>query len=209
VASFCQLLARRYQGRLDKEADEYIAFAVDGAKRMEQLISDLLDYSRAGRTAEQLTDVDCGEVVRRVCLDLGAAIADAGAVVTVAGELPVVRANMAPLVQLFGNLVSNAVKFRGDRPPRVEVSAVRDGTGWLFAVADNGIGIDPQYADQIFAIFQRLHARFEYPYPGTGIGLALCKKIVESYGGKIWFESRRGEGTTFCWTMPAREEAAP
>ncbi len=200
VSSFCQLLAQEYQGRLDGEADQYIGYVVDGAHRMQQLIDDLLSYSRIGRTGEEMTDVDCNEVMRRVRLDLAAAIEEIGAQV-VTGDLPTVRGELPRLVQLFENLVGNALKFRGREPPRVEVSAARGDGEWQFCVADNGIGIEPQYADRIFAVFQRLHSRDEYP--GTGIGLAICKKIVETHGGKIWLSSQPGQGARFCWTIPA------
>ncbi len=137
-------------------------------------------------------------------MDLAGAIEQSAAQVVVTGTLPVVRGERARLVQMFENLVANAIKFHGTEPPRVEISASRNGAEWLFTVADNGIGIEPQYADRIFVIFQRLHGRGEYP--GTGIGLALCKKIAESHGGRIWFDSRPGEGATFYWTMPADVE---
>jgi PAS domain S-box-containing protein len=201
VSSFCQLLAEHLQGRLDEEGEEYIGFAVDGAKRMQQLINGLLTLSRVGRTEEASSPVDCNLVIDRVRLDLALAIEEAGAEVLVSGRLPVVRAQLAEQVQLFSNLVANAIKFHGDEPPRIEISAVRDNGDWRFAVADNGIGIGPEYADRIFGVFQRLHARSRYP--GTGIGLSVCKKIVESSGGRIWLESRPGAGSTFCWTCPA------
>ena len=203
VSSFCQLLAQEYQGRLDGEADQYIGYVVDGAHRMQQLIDDLLTYSRIGRTGEGATDVDCNEVMRRVQLDLAAAIEETGAQV-VTGELPTVRGELPRLVQLFENLVGNAIKFRGREAPRVEVSAARGDGEWEFSVADNGIGIEPQYADRVFTVFQRLHSRDEYP--GTGIGLAICKKIVETHGGKIWLSPQPGSGTRFCWTIPAAKE---
>jgi light-regulated signal transduction histidine kinase (bacteriophytochrome) len=149
--------------------------------------------------------VDCGLLIKQVTADLSTLIEGAGAQVTVSGALPVVRAHPVPLGQVFQNLIGNAIKFHGPEPPRVTVSAARDGTAWRLAVADNGIGIDPAYADRVFTIFRRLHSREEYP--GTGIGLAICKKIVESYGGTIWLESTPGAGTTFYWTIP--DEAAP
>jgi PAS domain S-box-containing protein len=201
VASFCTLLARRYEGQLDEQADLYISYAVDGATRMQQLVNDLLMFCRMGQQQEETVEVDCNLVLQQVRRDLAAAIEESGATVVVAGTLPTVRGEETRLTQLFENLIANAVKFRGPEAPRVVVSAVRDGAEWRFSVADNGIGIESRYADRIFAVFQRLHARAEYP--GTGIGLALCKKIVEGYGGKIWFESRLGEGTTFSWTLPA------
>lgn len=201
VSSFCQLLADHYQGQLDEEGEEYIAYAVDGANRMQQLINDLLTLSRVGRSEQARSAVDCNRVIDRVRLDLALAIEETGAEVVVSGRLPVVRAQQAEQVQLFSNLVANAIKFHGDEPPRVEISAVRDNGDWRFAVSDNGIGIDREYADRIFGVFQRLHARSRYP--GTGIGLSVCKKIVESNGGRIWLESKPGAGSTFCWTYPA------
>ena len=206
MASFCQLLARRYQGQLDEQADQYIAYVVDGARRMQELINDLLAFSRVGRSAVPTVEIDCNQVLERVRIDLAAAVEERGANIVVNGTLPTVRGEWARLVQLFENLVGNGIKFHGQEPPRIEISAAPDGTGWRFAVADNGIGIDPQYADRIFALFQRLHSRVEYP--GTGIGLAVCKKIVEGYGGTLCFDSRPGEGTTFYWTMP-KEAMSP
>ncbi len=201
VSSFCQLLADHYEGQLDEEGEQYIGFAVDGAKRMQQLINDLLTLSRIGRTEEARIRVDCNQIIDRVRLDLALAIEEAGAEIVVAGRLPVLRAQQAEQVQLFSNLVGNAIKFHGDEPPRIEISVVRDDGDWRFAVSDNGIGIEEEYADRIFGVFQRLHSRSRYP--GTGIGLSVCKKIVESNGGQIWLESKPGAGTTFCWTYPA------
>jgi PAS domain S-box-containing protein len=201
VASYTQLLARRYGDKLDDDAREFIDFAVDGARRMQALINDLLAYSRVGTRAVEFAPTDCNAVVDQVIADLGAAIEDQRAVVT-RGDLPTVQADTMQLSQLFQNLIGNAIKFHGERPPRVDVAAERQGQDWLFAVRDNGIGIDPEYADRIFIIFQRLHSRAEYP--GTGIGLAICKKIVERHGGRIWLESKVGEGTTFYFTLPAK-----
>jgi PAS domain S-box-containing protein len=206
MASFCQLLARRYKGQLDEQADEFIAYIVDGARRMQEMINDLLKFSQAGRSPEVTVEVDCNQVVERARIDLAGAIEDKGASIVVTGTLPTVRGEWARLVQLFENLIGNGIKFHGKEPPRIEISATPDGAGWRFAVADNGIGIDPQYADRVFALFQRLHSRAEYP--GTGIGLAVCKKIVEGYGGTLRFESGPDEGTTFYWTMP-KEEVSP
>jgi light-regulated signal transduction histidine kinase (bacteriophytochrome) len=200
VASYTQLLARRYQGRLDQDADEFIAFAVDGAKRMQALINDLLVYSRVGTQGGEFQQSDLGEIVDRVIADLAAAIEEAGATVT-RGDLPTLRVDPVQMGQLFQNLISNAIKFRGAGSPRVEITAEREGGEWRFAVRDNGIGIAPEYAERIFVIFQRLHTREEYP--GTGIGLAICRKIVERHGGQIWLESRPGEGATFFFTVPA------
>ncbi len=203
VASYTQLLARRYQGKLDEDADEFIGFAVDGATRMQALINDLLAYSRVGRRGRAFEATNTAEIVGRVTADLDVAIKEAGATIT-RGSLPVVMGDAVQLGQLFQNLISNAIKFRGERPPVVRISAERDGAAWRFSVQDNGIGIEPEYAKRIFVIFQRLHSRAEYP--GTGIGLAICKKIVERHGGRIWVESRPGEGTTFFFTLPNRGE---
>jgi PAS domain S-box-containing protein len=201
VASYTQLLKRRYAGRLDQDADEFIAFAVDGARRMQDLINDLLAYSRVGTRALQLETVDTGTLVDQVVADLAAAIEESQARIT-HGPLPLVEGDSVQLRQLFQNLIANAIKFHGDRAPEVQVSAVADGHGWRFAVRDNGIGVEPQYAERIFALFQRLHTRADYP--GTGIGLAICKKIVERHHGRIWLESIAGEGTTFFCTLPMR-----
>jgi signal transduction histidine kinase len=199
VTSFCQLLQRRYQGQLDERADQYIEFAVDGAKRMQALINDLLAFSRVGRTSEEFVDVDCEDSLDRALRNLEAAIEDAGAEV-VRHPLPTVKGDPSLLSALFQNLVGNAIKFRSDAPPRIEVSAEQADGEWSFRVADNGIGIDQAYAERVFVIFQRLHAK--ELYPGTGIGLALCKKIVEFHGGRIWLDTAVASGTTVCWTLP-------
>jgi len=200
VASYTQLLARRYAGKLDHDADEFIGFAVDGAKRMQDLINDLLAYSRVGTRPLQLQSVDSQQLVNGVVADLGAAIAEAGATIEAEG-LPLIRGDPSQLRQLFQNLITNAVKFRGERPPQVRVTADQQHQWWQFGIRDNGIGIEPQYLDRIFVLFQRLHTRAEYP--GTGIGLAICKKIVERHGGRIWVESEPGQGTTFWFTLHA------
>jgi PAS domain S-box-containing protein len=202
VASYTQLLARRYQGKLDADADEFIGFAVDGALRMQELINDLLTYSRAGSRALELRAVDTNRTVDRVIGDLGGAMLDSAASVT-RDELPTVQADATQLEQLFQNLIANGIKFRRpDVPPEVHISARRSPAAWSFAVRDNGIGIEPQYLDRIFILFQRLHSRAEYP--GTGIGLAICKKIVERHGGTLTVQSRPGQGTTFEFTLPDR-----
>ncbi|WP_233571835.1 sensor histidine kinase [Cellulomonas triticagri] len=201
VASFTQLLQKRYGGQLDERADQYIGFAVDGAKRMQQLIQDLLGFSRVGRTGGELADVPLGEAAADAVGNLEHLIADTGAVVEV-DDLPVVLGERPLLVQLLQNLVGNAVKFRHpDRTPHVRISAERVGDSWQLECRDNGIGIDPQYADRVFVIFQRLHAKDLYE--GTGIGLALCKKIVEYHGGRIWLGEHDGTGTSIRWTLPA------
>lgn len=201
VASYLQLVAQRYQGRLDAEADEFIGFAVDGAKRMQALINDLLAYSRVGTKARPFAPADCAAIVDTAIADLRMAIAESQAQVS-HGPLPVVMADAMQLAQLFQNLLGNAIKFRGVVPPLVHIEAERTDTGWCFAVRDNGIGIAPEYFDRIFVLFQRLHGRREYP--GTGIGLALCKKIVERHGGRIWVQSAPASGSIFRFTLPHR-----
>jgi PAS domain S-box-containing protein len=199
VSSYTQLLARRYQGQLDAAADEFIAYAVDGANRMQRLINDLLAYSRVGTRAKAIEPTDCTAVLDQALANLKAAIEKSGAVVT-HDPLPTVMADDSQLVQLLQNLIGNAIKFHVEEPPRIHVAAEQKGNEWVFSVRDNGIGIDPQYAERIFVIFQRLHTREEYP--GTGIGLAICKKIVERRGGRIWVESQAGIGSTFYFTIP-------
>jgi light-regulated signal transduction histidine kinase (bacteriophytochrome) len=201
VSSYTQLLARRYQGQLDATADKYIHYAVDGAGRMQSLIEDLLAYSRVGTRAQGFAPADCTAVLGQALANLKAAIEQSGAVVT-HDALPVVVHDQSLLVQLFQNLIGNAIKFHVAAPPRVHVSAEQKGGEWVVAVRDNGIGIDPQYAERIFTIFRRLHTNEEYA--GTGIGLAICKKIVERRGGRIWVESQPGTGSTFYFTVPIR-----
>ncbi len=202
VASYVQLLARRYQGKLDSDADEFIAYAVEGATRMQWLINDLLNYSRVGTRGKAFELSDCAAVLERALANLETAIEESGAVVTL-DPLPTVMGDDVQLAQLFQNLIDNAIKFRSDKPPEVHIGVERADSGWLFSVRDNGIGIDPQYAERIFVIFQRLYSRREYP--GTGAGLAICKKIVERHGGRIWVESERGKGSTFYFTLPMSE----
>ncbi len=219
VTSFVQLLARRYQNELDANANDYINYIVDGTKRMQELILALLGYSRVGRSPRELEPVDCNVLLQITLQHLEGAIASSQAIVTY-GNLPTVMADPVQLGQLFQNLLENAIKYRSSVQPRVHVSAtLRDlnrenfaaeqadfsllshlSQEWLFSVQDNGIGIEPEYFERIFLIFQRLHARSDYP--GTGIGLALCQKIVEQHRGKIWVESRFGSGSTFYFTLP-------
>jgi PAS domain S-box-containing protein len=198
VSSYTQLLARRYQGRLDAKADKYITYAVDGANRMQRLIEDLLAYSRVGTRARGFEPTDCTAVLDQALANLKAAIEKSEAVVT-HDPLPRVVHDKLLLVQLFQNLIGNAIKFHVEAP-RIHVSAEQKGDEWVFAVCDNGIGIEAQYAERIFTIFQRLHTNEEYA--GTGIGLAICKKIVERRGGRIWVESQPGRGSTFYFTVP-------
>ena len=199
VASYLQLVAHRYQGKLDADADEFIGFAVDGAKRMQALINDLLSYSRVGTKARPFAPTDCTTLIDTAITDLRVAITEAGAQIT-HGPLPVLMADAMQLTHLFLNLLGNAIKFRGAEPPRVHVEAEPVGADWCFSVRDNGIGIAPEYFERIFVLFQRLHGRREYS--GTGIGLALCKKIVERHGGRIWVESNPGAGSVFRFTIP-------
>ena len=203
VASFCQLLQRRYAGRLDEKADQYIEHAVDGAKRMQALINDLLAFSRVGRTAQEREPVSCGVLLAQAWANLGPAVRAAHATIEV-GDLPVVLGEASLLTAVFQNLLSNALKFAADRPPRISVAARRDTDNWLFSVTDNGIGIPAEYADRIFVIFQRLHDRAAYP--GTGIGLAMCRKIVEYHGGHIWLDTTVTSGARFFFTLPMRPE---
>jgi light-regulated signal transduction histidine kinase (bacteriophytochrome) len=196
VASFTQLLAERYHGKLDKDAHAFIGFAVDGATHMQQLLHDLLVYSRAGNNSKPIVLVETNHVVNRATANLWSAIEESQA----QGPLPTVPGDEVQLVQLFQNLLANALKFRDSRPPEIRVSAQEQEGQWLFAVRDNGIGIAPDHQARIFLIFQRLHHRSEYP--GTGIGLAICKKIVERHGGLIWVDSEPGQGATFYFTLP-------
>jgi signal transduction histidine kinase len=205
VGSYTQLLSRRYKGKLDADADEFIGFAVDGVSRMQRLINDLLQYSRVGTRGREPEPVESEQVLTRSLQNLKIAIEENKAAVT-HDPLPRVMADDRQLEQLFQNLVGNALKFHGDEPPQVHIAAERSNGSWMFSVKDNGIGIEPQYADRIFLIFQRLHTRKEYP--GTGIGLAVCKKIVERHGGRIWVESEAGRGAAFKFTLRRPAEPA-
>jgi len=203
VASFCQLLQRRYAGRLDAKADEYIEHAVDGAKRMQALINDLLAFSRVGRTAQRREPVSCAVLLAQAWANLAPEVRRTHATIEV-GELPTVLGEATLLTAAFQNLINNALKFRADEAPRVSVSARRDGDDWLFSFSDNGIGIEPEYADRIFVIFQRLHDKATYP--GTGIGLAMVKKIIEYHGGRIWLDTTVTTGARFWFTLPVLPE---
>jgi light-regulated signal transduction histidine kinase (bacteriophytochrome) len=203
VASYTQLLSRRYKGKLDSDADEFIAFAVDGANRMQRLIQDLLAYSRVGSRGKTLLDTSSDAALQQALANLRGAIEDSGALVT-HDPLPTVLADQMQLTQLFQNLVGNAIKYQSPGVPRVHISAAKNGgTKWDFAVKDNGLGIDPQYFERIFGMFQRLHKREEFA--GTGIGLAICKKIVERHGGSISVESQLGQGSTFRFALAGSE----
>lgn len=205
VASFTELFALKYQGKLDETAQKYIHYIVDGATRMHTLINDLLAYSRLTTRTAAFAPVDANAVVDAVCDDLQFKIKECGAIVT-HGTLPVVSADPVQLGQVFQNLIINALKFRGDKPPVVRIEAENKGVEWRFSVGDNGIGMEAEHLGRIFLMFQRLHTRQEYP--GTGIGLAICKKIIERHGGRIWAESRPGQGSTFYFTLPVRQGAA-
>jgi light-regulated signal transduction histidine kinase (bacteriophytochrome) len=184
---------------LDDKAHKYIDYAVDGAVRMQRLINDLLDFSRVGTRGMPMKTIDCNAVLEESLRNLAAMIDESQAIIT-HEVLPSVHADTSQLMLVFQNLISNAIKFRGEGLPNVHVSAREQGPEWIFSVKDNGIGIDPKYADKIFLIFQRLHTRQEYP--GTGMGLAICKRIIERHGGRIWFESAPGTGSTFFFTIP-------
>jgi signal transduction histidine kinase len=199
VAAYTQLLAERYRGKLDENADKFIGYASEGALRMQTLIQDLLAFSRVGRNGAARERVDCHAAMKEVLLSLGAAIQESGAVIT-HGALPAVWADRSQMTQVFQNLIGNAIKFRGKEPPAISVQAEKASQHWLFSVRDNGIGIAPEYAENIFVVFHRLHGRTEYP--GNGIGLAICKKIIERNGGKIWVEAQADHGSAFKFTMP-------
>lgn len=199
VAAYTQLLAERYKGKLDANADKYIHYAVDGATRMQTLVQDLLAFSRVGRNGTEPKVVDLNTVVEIVKKNLSASIEETKAQI-LCDRLPEILFDPSLCVQLIQNLVANAIKFRGPEPPKIQIGAERNATEWIFSVKDNGIGIDQEYANTIFVIFKRLHTHDEYP--GSGIGLAICKKIVERHGGRIWVESQVGQGAEFRFTLP-------
>jgi PAS domain S-box-containing protein len=204
VASYTQLLGKRYKGRLDSDADEFIDFAVEGCNRMQGLIRDLLAFSRAGTSERQLHVTSSKDALAQALTNLRAAVDQSGAVI-IFGSLPSIVSDERQLIQVFQNLVGNAIKYRGVETPTVEVSSMKNENGeWTFSVKDNGLGIDAEYFDRIFVIFQRLHGREEFE--GTGIGLAICKKIVERLGGKMWLESELGKGSIFYFTLPENGE---
>jgi PAS domain S-box-containing protein len=198
ISSYTQLLAQRYEGQLDEKAHKYIDYAVDGAVRMQGLINDLLAYSRVNTQGKSLETVDSHSVLGTTLRNLAVDIEENRAIV-INDDLPIVRADATQLSQVFQNLISNSIKFRGADLPRINISARDVGHEWIFSVQDNGIGIEAKYVDKVFVIFQRLHTRKEYP--GTGIGLAICKRIVERHGGRIWYESEPGKGVTFYFTL--------
>ena len=203
VASFTQLLQRRYAGQIDARADQYIEFAVDGAKRMQALINDLLSYSRVGRSAREPALVSSDAALAQARTNLAALMEESDATIET-GHLPLVLGELPLLTAVFQNLLSNALKFRGTKPPRVVITVTRAGDFWLFSFTDNGIGIEPDYADRIFVIFQRLHERTAYP--GTGIGLSMTRKIIEYFGGRIWLDTTYTDGARFLFTLPMPPE---
>jgi chemotaxis family two-component system sensor kinase Cph1 len=203
VASYVQLLKRRYKGKLDADADDFIDYAVEGATRMQNLINDLLTFCQVGAHGNHFEQVNCEAVLEQALINLEISIEESGAIIT-RDPLPEVMADPSQLTQLLQNLISNGLKFHGDQSPEIHVSAQRQGDEWLFSVRDNGIGIETQYFDRIFGIFQRLHGKTKYS--GTGIGLAICNRIVVRHGGRIWVESEHGEGSTFYFTIPAMKE---
>ena len=200
AGSFAQLLQKRYQGKLDQTADEFIGYIVDGTQHMQRLISDLLTFARVGTRGGAFVPTDCAAVLAQAVAHLQVAIEESGAVVT-HDPLPVLDADPGQLGQVLQNLIGNSIKFRAATAPQIHVAARQTPEGWTLSVQDNGIGLDLKFADRIFEVFQRLHTRAEYP--GTGIGLAICKKIVQRHGGCIWVESAPGKGATFCFTIPS------
>jgi light-regulated signal transduction histidine kinase (bacteriophytochrome) len=203
VSSFVQLLAKRYKGKLDQDADDFINYAVDGVTRMQGLIKDILAYSRVGSRGKEFKSISSEVVLAHALSNLKTGIEQSGAVVT-RDPLPVVTGDNSQLVQLFQNLIGNAIKFHKEGAPRIHVSAHQQGNEWVFSVADTGIGIAPESFARIFLIFQRLNDRKQYP--GTGIGLAICKKVVERHGGEIWAKSEPGMGSTFYFTLPVQRD---
>jgi light-regulated signal transduction histidine kinase (bacteriophytochrome) len=205
IASYLELIERRYQGQLDQDANEFIAYAVDGANRLQRMINDLLAYARVQTRGKPFEPVDSEFILKQALTNLKMAIEESGVQIS-HDSLPSVMGDGSQLVQVFQNLIGNAIKFRDEKPAQIHISVESKTNEWLFSVRDNGIGIDPQYQERIFAIFQRLHGK---QVPGTGIGLSLCRRIVERHGGKIWVESEPGKGATFYFTIPIRGGEKP
>ena len=205
VASYCQLLSKRYGDVLDADARDFIRYAVDGADRMQVLVNDLLAYSRVGSKEAEITPIACEHVVDQACRNLNKPIEESDTTI-ICDPLPVIDGDPGQLVQLFQNLIGNAIKYRSEEPPEIRISARVKNEAWEFAISDNGIGVEPEYFERIFIIFQRLHNRAAYS--GTGIGLAVCKKIVERHGGRIWVESTPGQGSSFQFTFPTKKAVA-
>ena len=202
ITQFLHLLRNSYQGRLDQDADDYIQFAVDGADRMQALIRDLLAYARVGSGGKSFSSTDCEKVLNEALANVAVRIEETGALIT-REALPTVKADSHQLVQVFQNLIWNAIKFRGKNPPQIHIGCRQEANEWLFWVRDNGIGIAPEFAERVFQIFKRLHTREQYA--GTGIGLAVCKRVIERHQGRIWVESQPGQGATFYFTIPTRD----
>jgi len=200
ISNYTQLLAKRYSGKvLDETADEFLDFTVDASKRMQGLINDLLTYSRVQTKGQELLEIDCRSVAEDALANLKVAIEESGATINL-GTLPRVKGDNPQLIQVFQNLISNAIKFKSDQNPVVSIECKEHGKYWLFEVRDNGIGFDLKYAERVFVIFQRLHSR--EVFPGSGIGLAVCKKIIERHGGRIWVETAPSQGAAFFFTIP-------
>jgi PAS domain S-box-containing protein len=202
ITSYVQILNKRYKGKFDTKADEFMDFIVEGTMRMDDLLDDLLEYSRVGKKGDPFQPVDLNKIVKFARDNLKRIISKSGAEIRYS-KLPTVSADEVQMIQLFQNLIGNAIKFRSDESPRIDVSAETAGYNWTICIHDNGIGIDPKHLDRVFLMFRRLHGRGKYP--GTGVGLSICKKIVERHGGRIWAESRAGKGSKFCFTIPAKE----
>jgi light-regulated signal transduction histidine kinase (bacteriophytochrome) len=199
IEGFAKLLARRCRGKLDAKADELVEYIGSGVQRMQELIKDLLEYSQIGAKEKKFKPTDCSGVIEKAVGNLKAVIEESNAVMTY-DELPTIMSDMSQMISLFQNLIDNAIKFRGEEAPRIHISAERKEDEWVFSIRDNGIGIDPKDSERIFGMFQRLHGSTDYP--GTGIGLAICKRIIEGHGGRIWVESEIGKGSTFYFTVP-------
>jgi PAS domain S-box-containing protein len=202
IESFSKLLARRYKGKLDAKADEFISYIVEGVQRLQMLIKDLLEYSQIETKAKNIKPTDFSFIVEEAMSNMKTAIDESNAVVTY-NKMPTIMSDPQQMISLFQNLIDNAINFRSNKAPRVRISAERKGDEWVFAIRDNGIGIDPKDFEKIFVMFQRLHGSTDYP--GTGIGLSICKKIVERHGGRIWLESETAKGSTFYFTIPDRQ----
>ena len=205
IVGFSQLLHKRSEGKMDSRAEEYIRMVVDNTRRMQVLINDLLAYSRLDSQARSLERADLGQLFDQVLSGLSATVAESGARVT-RGELPTLAVDRTQMAQVFSNLVENGIKYNRSSPIQVEVSAVRQGDEWLFAVRDNGIGIDPRHHQQVFTMFKRLHTH--HAYPGSGMGLAICQRVIERHVGRIWVESTEGAGSTFFFTLPASKKSS-
>ena len=202
IESFSKLLARRYKGKLDAKAHEFISYIVEGVQRLQMLIKDLLEYSQIETKAKNIKPTDFSFIVEEAMSNMKTAIDESNAVVTY-NKMPTIMSDPQQMISLFQNLIDNAINFRSNKAPRVRISAERKGDEWVFAIRDNGIGIDPKDFEKIFVMFQRLHGSTDYP--GTGIGLSICKKIVERHGGRIWLESETAKGSTFYFTIPDRQ----